>query len=77
MTSSAVTNGDATQVIATGNTLFTSDKSLLWTLLREATEVGNRHLTSRVARWFLLANWHGGIGVLGLGLGLGITRYGR
>ena len=59
VSSSSVTNGDAAQVVATGDALFTPRKALFRALLRESREVGDAHLPSRVARWFLLDDGHG------------------
>ncbi len=59
VSSSAVADGDAAQVVAARDALLTPREALFRALLRESREVGDAHLPSRVARWFLLDDGHG------------------
>lgn len=56
---SAVADGDAAQVVTARDALLTPRKALFRAFLRESREVGDTHLPSRVARWFLLDDGHG------------------
>ena len=58
VSSSAMTNGDTSQVIPAGNTLLSCRKTLLGPLLGETTEIRDRHLSSSRSRWFLLDDGH-------------------